>query len=333
MYDLISIIVPVYNQVKYLKRCVDSILLQTWKNIEVILVDDGSTDETPQICDEIAESDNRIKVIHKSNEGLSAARITGLRASQGKWILFVDDDDLISIHLVEVLMLYGKQEDVDIVAGGRIDTSDADNVVSKLDNAIYKGIVFYVDDGKTICQKICTDNQQTIITPMWGKLYKRTFLVSIELEKYKRLCPTIYFEDVLMTPIIYCQARKICIVKIPMYVHREVGESISRSGKLSTFYYEQIDSGEILLNFYKNNNMREMYDYELNKYAKVLFRLVCLDDNDERVGRALKQIKKYRRQILVCKTIKITNKIAVLLTPVFPNYCQKIYLHQINNRK
>lgn len=102
--DLVSVIVPVYNIEKYIKNCIESILRQTYMQIEVILVDDGSTDTSGKICDEYAEKDDRIRVIHKENEGVSSARNSGLLASEGEYISFVDGDDLLAINAVEVLM-------------------------------------------------------------------------------------------------------------------------------------------------------------------------------------------------------------------------------------
>lgn len=93
MKDLISIIVPVYKVEKYLRRCIQSIICQTYSNIEIILVDDGSPDRCPEICDEYASKDERIKVIHQENKGVSAARNAGLDAAKGEYVAFVDSDD------------------------------------------------------------------------------------------------------------------------------------------------------------------------------------------------------------------------------------------------
>lgn len=104
MNDLISVIVPIYNVEKYLHRCVDSILNQTYKNLEIILVDDGSTDSSPQICDEYAQKDKRVVVIHKQNGGLSSARNAGLDVAKGNYIGFVDSDDFIATDMYESLI-------------------------------------------------------------------------------------------------------------------------------------------------------------------------------------------------------------------------------------
>lgn len=94
--DLISVIVPVYNVEKYLRKCIDSILCQTYKNFEIILIDDGSSDNSGKICDEYLNRDERISVFHKKNQGLSEARNTGIKKAKGKYLTFVDSDDFIN---------------------------------------------------------------------------------------------------------------------------------------------------------------------------------------------------------------------------------------------
>ena len=100
---LISVIVPIYNVERYLKACVDSIVNQTYSNLEIILVDDGSPDKCPEICDEYAKRDKRIKVIHQENGGLSAARNAGINVVRGEFLTFIDSDDFVSKNYVELL--------------------------------------------------------------------------------------------------------------------------------------------------------------------------------------------------------------------------------------
>lgn len=114
----VSIIVPVYNVEKYLEQCVNSILAQTYKNIEVILVDDGSPDNCPQICDDFAAKDQRIKVIHKKNGGLSSARNAGLDVATGEYVMFIDSDDFIDSKMVEFLLETRRKTHADIVCCG-----------------------------------------------------------------------------------------------------------------------------------------------------------------------------------------------------------------------
>lgn len=109
MEDLISVIVPVYNVDKYLRKCVDSILGQTYRNIEIILIDDGSKDQSGKICDEYKKIDDRVIVIHQKNSGVSSARNKGIKLSKGKWITFVDSDDWIEKDFCKIMLKNLKQ--------------------------------------------------------------------------------------------------------------------------------------------------------------------------------------------------------------------------------
>ena len=116
--DLISVIVPVYNVEKYLKRCVDSIISQSYQNLEIILVDDGSEDQSGKFCDNYAERNKNIKVVHKENAGLGYARNTGLEIATGKYVAFVDSDDYIEYDMISNLYNDIKKSDADACIGG-----------------------------------------------------------------------------------------------------------------------------------------------------------------------------------------------------------------------
>lgn len=118
MEELISVIVPVYNVEKYIDKCINSIINQTYKNLEIILVDDGSPDNCGNICDEYSKKDNRIIVIHKENGGVSSARNIGIKNAKGKWITFVDSDDWIENDYVEKLSKIGIQNKAEVVLCG-----------------------------------------------------------------------------------------------------------------------------------------------------------------------------------------------------------------------
>ncbi len=116
--DLISVIVPVYKVEEYLEKCANSVLSQTYKNIELILVDDGSPDTCPEICDKIAKGDKRVKVIHKKNAGVSAARNDGIKVASGEFVAFVDSDDWIELEMYEKLINKQHETQADIVFCG-----------------------------------------------------------------------------------------------------------------------------------------------------------------------------------------------------------------------
>ena len=131
MYDkLVSVVIPVYNVEKYLDRCIESIVNQTYRNLEIILVDDGSPDNCPEMCDNWAEKDNRIKVIHKKNAGLGMARNSGIEAATGTYILFIDSDDYIDLSTVEKCVCESEHDKNDIVVFGMCDAF-ADGTVAE----------------------------------------------------------------------------------------------------------------------------------------------------------------------------------------------------------
>ena len=120
--DLISVVIPVYKVEKFLNECVQSVLSQTYENLQVILVDDGSPDRCGEMCDKWADKDHRIQVIHKKNGGLSDARNAGLAVAAGAYIAFVDSDDWIAPQMYEVMLKTIKEQNADIVACGIVNT-------------------------------------------------------------------------------------------------------------------------------------------------------------------------------------------------------------------
>lgn len=313
MKKLISVIVPIYNEERFLENCFCSIINQTYKNLEIILVDDGSKKIVADFCDSFEKKDNRVKVIHKSNGGLSAARITGYNASNGDWVTFVDDDDVLPLDAIERLVAgIDKDRDVEIVAGRRADLINVDEY-APINEFVTKYTSF---TGREVCEKIPDDKQKSIITPLWGKIYKKAFLDKYDLCEYQELCSTIFFEDILMTPILYARALRIVLVNNIVYIHREVNTSISRSGKLSSFYYDQIESGNILLEFCKKERLEKFYSFQLSEYYKSILRIWCLIDDDKTLDNNLfliykQKICKYYQKYLRDYLIKSKDRIYV----------------------
>ena len=128
---LVSIIIPVYNVELYVKESIESVLKQTYKNIEIIIVDDGSTDNSLKVCKEVLDTDKRIKVIHQENQGVVKARNKGIELANGDYIMFVDSDDWIDANMVEELVK--NMVDVDIVTSGMYHEIEKGKVVEKYD--------------------------------------------------------------------------------------------------------------------------------------------------------------------------------------------------------
>lgn len=170
----ISVIVPVYNTEKYLRKCVNSILKQTYTNLEILLVDDGSAKEARDLCDELASSDPRIMVIHQENSGLSAARNKGIEASSGQFITFVDSDDFISPTMYEELMSCYTKDSISISHFVRVD---------QFDNVYYRNDPFMVQREIRVEEYIESLLLHSGDVSVCTKLFSRELVDSIRFER------------------------------------------------------------------------------------------------------------------------------------------------------
>lgn len=173
MLDLISVIVPVYKVGPYLHKCVDSILAQSYQNLEIILVDDGSPDACGEICNEYAKRDSRITVIHKANGGLSDARNAGLDIMAGKYVAFVDSDDWIEPQMYETLLTQLKQFDADMAFGGVADELEQNGSVSTTKISNYGDIPFAENNVEAMRRYFHGS------WAAWDKLYKAELFENI----------------------------------------------------------------------------------------------------------------------------------------------------------
>lgn len=176
----ISIIIPVYNSEKYLARCLNSVLSQTYTDFEVIIVDDGSTDSSNQICIEYAQKDKRVKVFKQENKGASAARNFGLRLSEGNLISFVDSDDAIDPRMIEILynaLMVDPQYDFSWCSGLAIKPSEA----AKHDNFLSEQSKIEVFSQSELFERFFRIHGESNEYSIWGKLYKRETLSNFKL--------------------------------------------------------------------------------------------------------------------------------------------------------
>ena len=212
---MISIIVPVYKVEEYLNRCIQSILNQTYKEFELILVDDGSPDHCPELCDEWAKRDRRIKVMHKENGGLSDARNAGIEIAVGEFVAFVDSDDWISVSYLELLMRAMQENDCEIVECETVRTTGKNAMTDTEVTDIGKAVVFRTEEAlKLLIQDDCFHQY------VWNKLYKRSVIQDILFEKGKTN------EDEFWTYQIFGNAKKICKIDVPLYFYFQRSTSI-----------------------------------------------------------------------------------------------------------
>lgn len=222
---LVSIIIPIFNVEKYLDRCIESVVNQTYKNLEIILVDDGSTDSCPQMCDEWGLKDSRIKVVHKENAGLGMARNTGIDNASGEYIFFFDSDDYVDVTTVERCVKSAVENDSEVVAYGRNDVYDDGRIVprgiktektlfsdSEICNIVLPAMFTYeFGFGISSCGKMYK-------TELFNRLNKR--FVS---EKQ------IISEDAYFAIDLYTDVKKVSVVCENLYFYYKRGNSLTQS--------------------------------------------------------------------------------------------------------
>lgn len=215
MTPLVSVIVPVYQTEKFIAECMDSILCQTYRNIEIILVDDGSTDTCPRLCDCYAEDNPNVRVIHKENGGLSSARNAGIDVAKGEYLTFVDSDDVIAPDMINTMVCLAVRENADIVKITLMRQSS-------LKECIHTVGPYVTETPDAALQRIYRDPPQIISA--CGKLFDK------QLFKQIRFPTGLYYEDEFITPKLYHASKKIVFSEAVQYFYMQRdNESIMRS--------------------------------------------------------------------------------------------------------
>lgn len=271
---LISIIVPVYNVEQYLCRCIDSILAQTFRDFELILVDDGSPDNCPTICDEYATKDARIHVIHQSNQGQATARNNGVSFSKGEWIHFVDSDDTIHPQMLESLYYAAIDNNVliSMCAAKEISEYPCDYIFPK------ENIVFSTTSiDENILNAWCSSFYFHCV---WAKLIHRTIL-----EKFP-FTPERFYEDTAVVPYWLFEASTICFTEEFLYFYFINPNGTTKGQKSIKKIKDNLWANEELLNFSislcDNYGYQKFYSLIATKYMRAVsclyFEAVHLDD-------------------------------------------------------
>ena len=211
---LISVIVPVYNVEPFLKKCVNSIIGQTYTNLEIILIDDGSPDKCPEICDAYARKDNRIKVVHQENSGLAHVRNVGLENATGDYVTFVDSDDFVAPNYVEFLYKGIIENNADLsIASFTVCKENYVNISPVEEEK-------YIMVTKTQCMEYYTSLRLNPFISAWNKLYKRDLFDGITYPDGK------LYEDAFTTYKLFEKAKKIVFTSTKLYYYRVNPQSI-----------------------------------------------------------------------------------------------------------
>lgn len=316
----ISIIVPVYNVEEYLQRCVESILAQTFDDFEIILVDDGSTDSSSELCDAFKEKDSRIRVLHKRNGGLSDARNKGIEISYGKYITFVDSDDWVAEDFLEVLYGLIKDYSADLSMCGHEVKKTFDYSRKKSRNIIeysqseFLKILFRVHSNR--CEHYA-----------WGKLYKREILDMKEQFPYK-----MYNEDVESTFKSVLKCKKIVETKYPCYFYYYNEKGISHN-TFGENFLSLLQVWNRIVELFEANRPDMLYYADINRkrtYFTILLKSITYGnrESDKRYKKILKNIRKNLARNLIDllrAPIVLNRKISMIIMVVFYDGIKKIY--------
>lgn len=251
---LISVVVPVYNVEEYLAQCVDSILSQSHQNLEVILVDDGSKDNGGEICDEYAKKDERVKVIHQKNIGLSGARNSGLKLVSGEYVAFVDSDDWIEPAMFSTLVELLQKSGLEIIECGI--------AKSNVEKQTINNVEFVIEPYETALKRIIKNNHYSV----WRRIYKSNLIKDYRFLEGKTS------EDVYFTIDNLKKVDNIGVYLMPFYNYRYNPTSITKS-PYSLKKFDSLDAGFYLLDkVKKDGNSPEVvsiaYDHMLKKLLK-----------------------------------------------------------------
>lgn len=285
---LISVIVPVYRVEEYLERCVKSILSQTYKNLEVILVDDGSPDQCPAICDACAEKDVRVKVIHQENKGLSGARNAGIDAASGEYLAFVDSDDYVSPHFIEEL--YQLLQDTGCAIGQcRFSYVKGDGLVEEGDSA------FCIYRGESLMEQLYgPEEKATCFVVAWNKLYRAELFKETGI----RYPEGRIHEDEATTYRLFHEAKKLAFLDRALYgYYTENGGSIT--SVFSAKRLQWLTAHEERIAFFKKNGYEKLLPAAYRKLcdACITFYFRCTEqvkDAEELKKELRKRLETYR---------------------------------------
>ncbi len=321
--DLISVIIPVYNAEKYVEKSVKSVIEQTYKNLEIIIVDDGSLDKSREICEKLAIEDKRIKLIHKENGGASDARNYGLSNSSGKYICFVDSDDYASADFVEKLYDALNKEDADISACNYY-TVEVDGTLNSREKVKTKKNYSNIE---ALQDMFSCERELDVV--LWNKLFKK------ELFTQNNVVFPVgeMYEDAFTIYKLFYYSKKITLIPDKLYYYLQTENSVMRR-KFNEKKLGLLRCLKETKEFLDNNDCEELIPY-YNVYSfslkRSLINNMILDDYDiNEIMKLRKELKSELRKVLLSKYIDTKMKIKISILSI--NYKLFLKLFYRNKR-
>lgn len=312
---LISIIVPVYNVESYLDKCINSIINQSYKNLEIILVNDGSTDSSIEICNFYALKDSRIKIINKANGGLSDARNCGLEVAKGEYIAFIDSDDWVDEDLYKILyeLIVKYNSDISVCSFKKAISEEV-----KLNNINNEAV--YIN--MTALEKIY-DNDGVDMVVAWNKLFKKDLLIGEKFPNGK------IHEDVYLIPRLLYKAKSIAYTNKELIYYRVNPNSITNS-KFNLKRLDYLEALESISMFYKDNNLDELYIKSVITQTEAILS-ISMDVKKSLKSRANEIFKMFiekinENELIIKKYMSKKTKLKIKLFKNSPNLFVNLFL-------
>ncbi len=309
----ISIIVPVYNTALYLSKCLNSIAAQTFTDFEVLMIDDGSTDGSGEICDQYSQSDSRFIAIHQSNQGVSASRNNGLKQARGNYIAFVDSDDYVHPQMLELLYKAIRQGEYDLSVARYLSV----NVGTEIE--IQRIIEFHSQELSAediLCKLFGKSGEDIQYIVVWNKLYDRRLLANICFSALK------VSEDLLFNVEVFSKVRQAIEVDSKLYYYTQRNTSASHSVSEKQII-DRIDASYTCLRYIPSGSAEEACC--VMKLYKVLFSSRFLGRREVYLKNVVRRIKEVHKQIYKCflQNKYISTVYKILFMGFF--YCPLLY--------
>ncbi|MBO5935010.1 MAG: glycosyltransferase family 2 protein [Clostridia bacterium] len=306
MKPLISVIVPIYNVEKYLNKCIDSILNQTYENLEILLIDDGSTDSSAEICENYAKKDSRVKPYHKQNEGLSKTRNFAISVMTGDYYCFVDGDD--SVHCDYIMTMYNtmveNQADLSMCLYYYV-WNDGRKKLTR--NINYSEDTLFTDTGLDALRKI-----------LYGKIYAPSCCCKLfDKSKTNLYCQTyLTGEDVLASVSYFPTLNKVAMLNKPLYYYLQNDASLTKVFKPENIYDTVLTATEIYKQSVSTSYTLEKAAtyYLIEKNLTVLMKLYGHEGQEDKIKHIKENIKKYRKTVIMDSEAELRTRIACLIS-------------------
>ncbi|PJM79668.1 glycosyltransferase family 2 protein [Bifidobacterium scaligerum] len=314
--DLVSVIVPVYRVERYLDECVSSIVEQRYGNLEIILVDDGSDDACPELCDAWADKDERIRVIHQANGGLSAARNTGLTVAHGRYVTFVDSDDVVDARMIDVLLSAMGDHEIDIAICGLMGVDDNnDHVVFRTcyETGTMPGRGALID---------LLRGGGRLPDAAWGRLYRTELIQGGHAIRFPE---GLHSEDYYFNAIAYHRAKTVHMDRRCLYRYRQRAGSITSSGSVD-HREDSIRIADLVIADLKAEGFDDtgsLAFYKVLCRYDVLFTAVCCKDPRLMIGRYAAALRRDARGALLNRQVPLFRRMKILMLGHFPEWYVK----------